>query len=108
MLLDDNKFQQKENIVSVIPVSDKEIDNAFELYKSILSNDIRAEFIHIGNNLSKKVEIASKLNSTILLIIGSEEVKNNTITVTYMNKKEEEGRNKIIDRNNIIGFLKYI
>ena len=108
MLLDNNRFQQKENIISVIPVSDKEIDNAFELYKTILSNDIRAEFVHIGNNLSKKVEIASKLNSTILLIIGNEEVKNNTITITYMNKKEEEGRNKVIDRNNIIGFLKYL
>ncbi len=107
MLLDENKFQQQEYIVSVIPVSDKEIDNAFELYKTILSNNIRAEFVHIGNNLSKKVEIASKLNSTILLIIGEEEVKNNTITITYMNKSEEARRNKTIDRNNIVGFLKY-
>ena len=108
MLLNDKKFQPKENIISVIPVSEKEIDNAFELYNTILSNDIRAEFIHIGQNLSKKVEIASKLNSTILLIVGSDEIKNNTVTVTYLNKTEDEGRNKTVDRNNIIGFLKHI
>ena len=107
MLLDDSKFQVKENIISVIPVSDNELESAFDLYKNILSNDIRAEFVYIGNNLSKRVEIASKLNSNILLIIGNDEVKNNTVTVTYMNKKEEEGRNKIINRNNIINFLKY-
>lgn len=108
MLLDDSKFQLQENIISVIPVSEKEIENALDLYKTILSNDIRAEFIHIGNNLSKKVEIASKLNSNILLIIGNDEVDNNNVTITYMNKKEEEGRNKVIDRNNIINFLKQI
>ena len=108
MLLDDSRFQLQENIISVIPVSEKEIENAFDLYKTILSNDIRAEFIHIGNNLSKKVEIASKLNSNILLIIGNDEVENNNVTITYMNRKEEEGRNKVIDRNNIINFLKQI
>lgn len=107
MLLDDNKFKLKENIISVIPVSENENESAFELYKNILSYDIRAEFVHIGNNLSKKVEIASKLDSNILLIIGNDEVKDNTVTVTYMNKTEEEGRNTVINRNNIINFLKY-
>ena len=108
MLLNNDRVQKSPSKIAVIPVSDNELNSAFELFKNILSNDISAEFIHIDSSLRKKVETASKVNSKVLLIIGGDEIKNNTVSVTVMDSEDKTERNTIINRHNVINYLKYI
>lgn len=104
LLLNDSYFENNIKKVAVIPVTEEENKTTFELYKLLLNCDIPSEFLHIGN-ISKKMKIADRRNCEIAIIIGETEYKNNTLTVKFM--KKEKNATKIINRNDIVNFLKY-
>ena len=104
LILDDSKFQSNTKKIGVIPVSENEINSAFELFRQLHTNGIATELILVNGNLRKKVEVANKMECSVLLILGESELKSNNVSVTFLNS---ELRNKTISRNNIVNFLKY-
>lgn len=104
LLLGDTDFENNLRKVAVVPVTDEENETTFELYKLLLNCDIPSEFFHIGN-ISKKMKVANRRDCEIAIIVGETELKNNTLTVKFMKKDKDE--TKIINRNDIINFLKY-
>ena len=104
LLLDDTDFENNLRKVAVVPVTDEENETTFELYKLLLNCDIPSEFFHIGN-ISKKMKVANRRDCEIAIIVGETELKNNTLTVKFM--KKDKDATKIINRNDIINFLKY-
>jgi histidyl-tRNA synthetase len=106
LLLDNQKFKGNIRRVAVTPVTDKENDIAFELFKTLHACDIAAEFLHVGN-LSKKMKVADRLNCEITLLIGENERANGTVTVKFMNVADEARKTKEVNINEIVGFIKY-
>lgn len=106
MLLENEKFEDMVKKVAVIPVSEDENESAFDLIKTLHNCDIPAEFIHLGN-ISKKMKIANRLNCSLALIIGEDEIKNGTITVKFMNVSDESSKVRVINRNETAKFIKY-
>ena len=106
MLLPEDKIPNNTKKVAVIPVSDEETKDAFELIKLLHKCDITTEFVHVGN-LSKKMKIAHRLGCDIALIIGETECKNNTVTVKLMHHTDEEKKTRSVGMNDLIRFIKY-
>lgn len=106
LLLDDAKFSRCIKKIAVVPVSENENDSAFDLIRTLHNCDIAAEFIQHGN-LSKKMKTADRKNCEIALIIGEEEYQNGTLTVKFMNLTNESRKTKVVNRNDIVNFLKY-
>ena len=106
LLLDDAKFTEKHSKVAVVPVSEKENEISFQLLKSLYDAGICAEFIHLGT-LSKKMKIADRLHCKIAIIIGEDEIKNNSFTIKLMNCEEELEKTKSVSKNDVVSFIKH-
>jgi histidyl-tRNA synthetase len=107
MIVSENKaVRERAKKAAVIPVSDSEIDDSLEVFKTIHANDMGAEFIHLGS-LGKKMKSADRLNCEIALIIGETEKKDKTVTVKFMNETDESLKARIIDVRDVVKFLKH-
>ncbi len=107
LLIDDAKFKEIALKIAVIPVSETENEVAFQLLKSLYDAEISAEFIHIGT-LSKKMKVADRLNCSIAVIIGEDEIKNGCFTLKFMNCEDKEEKTKVVAKSDLISFLKHI
>ncbi|MBQ7524616.1 MAG: histidine--tRNA ligase [Alphaproteobacteria bacterium] len=106
IMLDNSKFTSTPAKIAVIPVSEGETEAAFELVWLLYNCDIPAEFLHLGN-VSKKMKVANRLECSIALILGEEELKNGTVTVKFMNAESGALKEKVVNRNGIIRFLRH-
>lgn len=86
--------------VAIVAVSANEFDSAFMLNKELLDNSISCELITGGNNLKKRVELAVKRGCSLLLIIGNDELKDNSVTLTRVNDKDN--RSVTIPRYSVV------
>jgi histidyl-tRNA synthetase len=107
MIVSDRKITGKPSRkVAVVPVSDQEIDDSLCTFKAIQAGDICAEFVHIGN-LSKKMKVVDRLGCDIAIIIGESEKKNETVTVKFMNEKDESLKTRTVKSRDIVEFLRH-
>ncbi len=106
MLLSNDVVLDSPEKVAVIPVSESEFDVAFRLVRTLLKDGIPTELITGGNSLKKRVELATKRNCGLLLIIGENEINNGTIVVTNTKVSDSEKRNTVVNMKEIIYFLK--
>lgn len=106
LLMDDAKFKDFAKKIAVIPVSENENEPAFQLLKSLYDAEISAEFIHIGT-LSKKMKVADRLNCSIAIIIGEDEIKSGNFTLKFMNSDLEEEKTKSVNKADLICYIKH-
>lgn len=94
---------ENKNIAAfVCYISDNECDYAFDLVNELRNNQISVDIDYLNKNLKGQFKEADNNNSKFVIIIGSEEVKANILTVKNNNTKEEYK----INRNEIVKFLK--
>ncbi|MDR1499324.1 MAG: histidine--tRNA ligase [Rickettsiales bacterium] len=87
LLLNDNI--EENRIISIIPVSDGEIEYCLDLQKKLFKNSIPCELVADGK-IKKKMSVANKMGSKFAIIVGEEEVRSGTLTVKDFDKAKEE------------------
>lgn len=85
-LLKMNKESISEYLI--IPM-DNDITYAAEVATKLRNNGINAEILFGDKQLKKKLNYANKLKVPFVIIIGEEEIKNNTVTIKNMETGEQ-------------------
>ena len=76
--------------VSVLSISQKTEKYASEIYKQLKKIGIRAELNNKPDKIGAKIREAELLKINVMLIIGTKESKNNTVTVRKRFEKEQK------------------
>ncbi len=74
--------------VTIIPISDKHIKHAKEIYNLLNSNDIRVTLDDRGKSMQSKIRDAEKLKIPYLVIIGDKEIETETVSIRSRVNKE--------------------
>ena len=85
----------------VIPVSEKEMDNAILLVNNLRDNAFSVDIDYTNKKMNAKFKEADRYNAKFIIIIGEEEIKNNKLTIKDNLTKEEVK----IERDNLIDYL---
>lgn len=87
--------------VYLLTISDKETNYALELSQNIRMCGYKTDMDLSNKSMKAKFKEAERYNSKFIIIIGEEEVKNNTLTIKDTLTKEE----KKVDMDDLIDFL---
>ena len=87
-------IEYESNILIIgLAVIDNSNDESYAILNSLRNIDYTFTLIHMDDDksLSKKIKQADKSNCDILIIVGNDEISNNTFTVKYLksNKKDQ-------------------
>lgn len=83
-------------------LGEKESRHAFELMQKLRANGISCELFYETSKLEKQFKYASRKNILHAVIIGSNEIKTNTVVI----KNLETGQQETIPENDLIHFFK--
>ena len=72
-----------------VPISDSHADYAYGLKKQLLLEGIDSEVYDKNDSLNKRVRNAEKQRVPYVVIVGDEEVKNNTVAIRDRRNKEQ-------------------
>ena len=72
-----------------VPISDSHADYAYGLKKKLLLEGIDSEVYDKNDSLNKRVRNAEKQRVPYVVIVGDEEVKNNTVAIRDRRNKEQ-------------------
>lgn len=92
--------------IKILTITDEQKEYAQDLYKTLKENNVRVELHQGSDPLSGQIKDAQLKNIPWMLILGQKEVENNTITLRYLNGKQEFGLTKnellekIVEQNN--------
>jgi histidyl-tRNA synthetase len=89
LLLDGNIFKEKRPI-SIVPIGDSEIDYCINLQKKLFERNVVCELISNDGKVKSKMNIANKINSEFVIIVGEDEIKSEILTVKNMDSADEE------------------
>jgi len=96
-------YEDEELVVGIAVLSDSSED--LLKYSSILRNSKTIfRLIQMDNNksLSKQIKNAVKNNCDILVIVGEDEIRNNTLTIKYLKSNQDD---KTINLDNFTNFI---
>lgn len=96
LMLESEPYEQRP--VSIIPISDKEQTQAYELLAELRENGIKSEMIY-DSNMKKRMKRANTINSIFGIIIGEEELKKGV----YKIKNFDSGEEKEVGKDELIG-----
>ncbi len=80
--------------IVILPVSEKHVDYAKEIFDSFKQENIRVELSDSNETLGKRIREAEIQKIPYILIIGDKEIQNQTINVRHF-KRGQEGEIKI-------------
>jgi threonyl-tRNA synthetase len=80
--------------VIFIPIAEPHIEYAKELNKELVYNDIDGEIYSMNESLNKRVRMAEKRRVPMIVVIGDEEVTNQTIALRDRRKREQSNMSK--------------
>ena len=72
-----------------VPIAETHIEYAKELAKEFSANEIDTEIYDKNDSLNKRIRLAEKQRVPYVVIIGDEEVANNTVAIRDRRKKEQ-------------------
>ena len=75
--------------VIFIPISDNHVEHAYKLKKLLRVEGLDAEVFDKNDSLNKRVRNAEKQRVPYVVIIGDEEIENNSVAVRDRRKKEQ-------------------
>ena len=84
-----NKTFEVNRPISIISITENEVDYCIKLKKELQDNGFNTELISFGK-MKKNMNTANKINSKLAIIVGEDEVKNNQLTVKNLDKGIEE------------------
>lgn len=85
----------------VIPVTEKEVENAVMLVNNLRDNAFSVDMDYTNKKMNAKFKEADRYNAKFIVIIGEDEIKNNRLTIKDNLTKEEVK----IERDNLIDYL---
>lgn len=89
--------------VSIVPISPDQFDICFRLSMELRSQGITTDFGYTGN-MNKRLQRANKIQSSIAVLVGEEEVIKNQLVI----KDLQTGNQEIMDRKAGIEHLKKV
>ncbi len=75
--------------VRMLPVSDKHLDYAYEVLKTLKASNVRTDIDEASESLGKKIRNAKQEKIPYLLIVGDKEVEDKTITIESRDRGNE-------------------
>ena len=72
-----------------VPISESHIDYAKEIQKELLEYDLKTEIFASNDSLNKRIRNAEKQKVAYVVIVGDEEVENNTVAIRDRRKREQ-------------------
>ncbi len=88
MMLSDQSLPERQRPIAIIPLNQEYGFKGLKLAEILHRQGFIAEMTYDGN-LSKRMKKAGKMNASHALILGEEEMKNQTITVKNMDTGEQ-------------------
>lgn len=84
-----NKTFEVNRPISIIAITENEVDYCIKLKEELQDNGFNTELISFGK-MKKNMNTANKINSKLAIIVGEDEVKNNQLTIKNLDKGIEE------------------
>ena len=84
-----NKTFEVNRPISIIAITENEVDYCIKLKEELQDNGFNTELISFGK-MKKNMNTANKINSKLAIIVGENEVKNNQLTIKNLDKGIEE------------------
>jgi histidyl-tRNA synthetase len=87
------KTQEESNerkAVTVVPTKDELVSEAFRIAQSLRQAGISAELEVMGRKMVKALEVADKKNTAFAVIVGDNELKENSTIVRDLAKREQQ------------------
>jgi len=73
-----------------VTLDDESLKAGFNLVSKLRNNNIRADIFPVAGNMKKQMKYANNLGTPYVAIIGSNELKNNTLILKEMESGEQE------------------
>ncbi len=81
--------------VIFVPIADTHVDYAKELEKELLENGMDSKVFNMNESLNKRIRMAEKQRVPMIVVIGDEEVQNQTIALRDRRKREQSNMSKV-------------
>lgn len=80
--------------VIFVPIAQPHVEYAKELQKELLYNEIDSEVFDMNESLNKRIRMAEKKRVPMIVVLGDEEVQNQTIALRDRRKREQSNMSK--------------
>ena len=80
--------------VILVPIADTHVEYAKSLQKELIHNDIDSKIFDMNESLNKRIRMAEKQRVPMIVVIGDEEVANNSIALRDRRKREQSNMSK--------------
>lgn len=77
--------------LKIIPIGERQLDFAYDLFKKIIKTDIRVEIDQSNEGLGKKVRASKVEKIPYLVVIGDKEIESNTFSLEGRNDEKVTG-----------------
>ena len=84
------KFPSSKLDAFVIPVSEDLMDKSLEIIESLRKQGLSVDVDLMGRGLSKSLKYASSINSDKIIIVGPDEMKEDSVTIRDMKSGKQE------------------
>ncbi|WP_418180032.1 threonine--tRNA ligase [Aliarcobacter lanthieri] len=81
--------------VIFIPIAEPHVAYAKDLQKELLENSIDSEIFDMNESLNKRIRMAEKQRVPMIVVIGDDEVANQTIALRDRRKREQSNLSKV-------------
>jgi len=81
--------------VIFVPIAQTHTEYAQKLQKELLENDIDSEIFDMNESLNKRIRMAEKQKVPMIVVLGDDEVANETIALRDRRKREQSNLSKI-------------
>ncbi|AXH11237.1 threonine--tRNA ligase [Halarcobacter bivalviorum] len=80
--------------VIFVPIADTHVEYAKSLQKELLENDIDSKIFNMNESLNKRIRMAEKQRVPMIVVVGDEEVANETIALRDRRNREQSNISK--------------
>ncbi|MBL3521030.1 threonine--tRNA ligase [Arcobacter lanthieri] len=81
--------------VIFVPIAEPHVAYAKDLQKELLENSIDSEIFDMNESLNKRIRMAEKQRVPMIVVIGDDEVANQTIALRDRRKREQSNLSKV-------------
>ncbi|RXJ91829.1 threonine--tRNA ligase [Arcobacter sp. CECT 8983] len=80
--------------VIFVPIADTHVEYAKSLQKELLNNEIDSKIFDMNESLNKRIRMAEKQRVPMIIVVGDEEVANETVALRDRRKREQSNMSK--------------
>ena len=81
--------------VSIVPIADSHVEYAKQIQRELLEIDIDSDIYSKNESLNKRIRTAEKQRVPMIIVLGDEEVANNSVALRDRRKRERSEMSKV-------------